>query len=174
MKPITVKRRENNAVISIRGRQYYDENTSDSIELTTDGSFEKQGDAYLISYDETAVTGLDGTRTTILVEPCNRITLTRISDVSQSLIFEPGTRSNGHYTIEDNDMTLTIDAGRVINRLNDKGGSLFVDYQLEINSQLMSKNNFLIKIREAGTPLCRTRSEGRQSESGCNGGREHA
>ena len=71
-------------------------------------------------------------------------------------------------------MTLTIDAGRVINRLNDKGGSLFVDYQLEINSQLMSKNNFLIKIREAGTPLCRTRSEGRQSESGCNGGREHA
>ena len=153
MKPITVKRRENNAVISIRGRQYYDENTSDSIELTTDGSFEKQGDAYLISYDETAVTGLDGTRTTILVEPCNRITLT---------------------PIEDNDMTLTIDAGRVINRLNDKGGSLFVDYQLEINSQLMSKNNFLIKIREAGTPLCRTRSEGRQSESGCNGGREHA
>ena len=67
MKPITVKRRENNAVISIRGRQYYDEDTSDSIELTTDGSFEKQGDAYLISYDETAVTGLDGTRTTILV-----------------------------------------------------------------------------------------------------------
>ena len=45
MKPITVKRRENNAVISIRGRQYYDEDTSDSIELTTDGSFEKQGDA---------------------------------------------------------------------------------------------------------------------------------
>ena len=35
MKPITVKRRENNAVISIRGRQYYDEDTSDSIELTT-------------------------------------------------------------------------------------------------------------------------------------------
>ena len=174
MKPITVKRRENNAVISIRGRQYYDEDMSDSIELTTDGSFERQGDAYLIAYDETAVTGLDGTRTTILVEPCNRVTLTRIGDVSQSLIFEPGTRSNGHYTSEDNDMTLTVDAGRVINRLTDKGGSLFVDYQLEINSQLMSKNNFLIKIKEAGTPQIYPDADERLGCPGCNGGREHA
>lgn len=171
MKPITVKRRENNAIISIRGRQYY-EDTSDSIELMTDGCFEKQGDAYLISYDETAVTGMDGTRTTILVEPDNRVTLTRIGDVIQSLIFEPGKRSNGHYSVENGDLMLTVDAGRIINRLSDQGGSLFVDYQLEINSQLMSKNNFLIKIKETGSAADHKKPAGPRTDS--TGGIKHA
>ncbi|MBQ2697140.1 MAG: DUF1934 domain-containing protein [Clostridia bacterium] len=153
---IVFKRKENNAMITIKGRQYYDDEYYDTIELMTDGSFEKQGDAYLISYDESEVTGMTGTRTTILVEPGDRVTLTRVGGVCQSLIFEPGRRNNGHYVMNEGQMTLTVDAGRVVNRLSEKGGSLFVNYSLEINSQLMSKNNFLIKIKEEPPygPIC--------------------
>jgi len=145
---IIFKRKKSNARISIKGRQFYDDDYYDTIELMTDGSFEKQGDAYLISYDESEVTGMTGTRTTILVEPGDRVTLTRVGDVVQSLIFEPGRRSNGHYLMKDGQLMLTVDAVSLVNRLSEKGGSLFVNYSLEINSQLMSKNNFLIKIKE--------------------------
>jgi len=150
-KPARAKRRKpNNAVITIRGRQYFEDfDDREQIELITDGRFERQGDAYVIVYDETEVTGLEGTRTTILVESNNRVTLTRVGDVSSSLVFEQGKRNSGLYNVEEGDMTLTVDAFKVINRLDDCGGSLFVDYQLELNSQFMSKNNFLIKIKEA-------------------------
>ena len=145
------RRRRNNAVISIKGRQYYEEyDDHDHIELITDGCYEKQGDAYVISYDESEVTGLEGTRTMILVEPDNRVTMTRIGDYSSSLIFEEGKRNSSIYSVEEGEMTLTVDAFKVINRLTDTGGSLYVDYQLELNSQIMSKNNILVKIKEAG------------------------
>jgi len=137
-----------NALISIRGKQYSpDFDGSEQIEIITTGQYTKRGDMYTISYDESELTGTEGTQTTILVEPGNRVTLTRIGCSSASMVFEQGKRNSGLYHVDEHPMTLTVDAFKVVNRLTDEGGTLFVDYQIELNSQFMSKNNILIKIR---------------------------
>ena len=134
--------------ISIKGHQYYD-NNDDEIEFITDGRFELDGTDYVISYDESDMTGLRGVTTTIRVTKDNLVTLHRGSPDS-AMIFEHGKRNQCHYLVEGGRVIMTVGPSKVINKLSGAGGSLFVDYKLEVMGELMSKNNFLIKVENGG------------------------
>lgn len=140
----------NKAKISIKGRQFF-EGGDDEVELITDGEFGREGTDYVISYDETEMTGMQGAKTTIRVTKDNTVTLHRSGGAGSAMIFEPGRRSQCHYEVEGGaGLMMTVGSTRVINRLSKAGGSLFVDYKLEIMGELMSKNNFLIKVENGG------------------------
>ena len=64
-------------IISVIGSQKYDGQTTEKVELVTDGTLTCHGDGkYSVSYAESEMTGLEGTVTTFDVEP-HCITLTR-------------------------------------------------------------------------------------------------
>ena len=138
------------AKISIKGRQFYDQH-DDEIELITDGEFKCEGTNYVISYDETEITGMQGVRTTITITKENMVTLQRSGGSDAAMVFEPGRRSQCHYEVQNGSgFVMTVGPSKVINRLSRAGGSLFVDYKLEVMGELMSKNNFLIKVEDGG------------------------
>ncbi|HWP80114.1 MAG TPA: DUF1934 domain-containing protein [Candidatus Acidoferrum sp.] len=138
------------AKISIKGRQFF-EGGDDEVELITDGMFGREGTDYVISYDETEMTGMQGAKTTIRVTKDNTVTLHRSGGGGAAMVFEPGRRSQCHYEMESGaGLMMTVGPARVINRLSKAGGSLFVDYKLEVMGELMSKNNFLIKVENGG------------------------
>ena len=56
-------------IISIRGLQESQGESEDPITLVTAGRFYRKNGLYYISYDETELTGLEGTRTTVKVGP---------------------------------------------------------------------------------------------------------
>ena len=58
-----------NAVLSIRGRQTYADQEPEVIELVTEGTMEFRNGGWDISYEESALTGLEGVTTTFRVEP---------------------------------------------------------------------------------------------------------
>ena len=56
---------ENNVIISIQGKQSFEAQDDDTIELVTEGCLEPDGDdGYTLSYQESELTGLEGTLTT--------------------------------------------------------------------------------------------------------------
>ena len=65
---------EKDVVISIKGMQKYENAEPDTIELVTGGRLERDGESFTLSYQESAVTGMDGTLTTFQIEP-ERVTL---------------------------------------------------------------------------------------------------
>lgn len=69
---------ENNVIISIKGKQSYEDMEDETIELVTEGRLDPDGtEGYTLSYQESELTGLEGTLTTFQIEP-ERITLLRI------------------------------------------------------------------------------------------------
>ena len=56
---------EKDVVISIKGIQKYEDTDPDVIELVTAGRLTRVGESYTLSYQESELTGLEGTLTTI-------------------------------------------------------------------------------------------------------------
>ena len=67
-------------MISVRGEQYYDGVDPDSTELMTEGTLEQTADGLRISYQETELTGMEGTCTTFEIGP-SRVILRRSGSV---------------------------------------------------------------------------------------------
>ena len=51
-------------LIKVRGEQYYDNVDPDATELTTEGTMELTETGLILSYEETELTGMEGTTTT--------------------------------------------------------------------------------------------------------------
>ena len=71
---------DNNVIISIKGMQSLDGAENETVELVTEGTLIRDGDGeYTISYQESEVTGMEGTLTTFQIER-GRVTLLRIGE----------------------------------------------------------------------------------------------
>ena len=78
-----------NVVLAIRGRQNYEDQEPDVIELTTDGTMEFRDGGWDISYEETALTGMEGVTTVFRVEP-DKVILSRTGKLRSQMIFQKG------------------------------------------------------------------------------------
>ena len=60
---------EKDVVISIKGMQKYEDAAPDTIELVTEGRLIRDETGYTLTYQESELTGLEGTMTTIPKKP---------------------------------------------------------------------------------------------------------
>ena len=83
---------DKSVIISIRGIQSLNDDPPEVVELVTEGRLMDCGDAgYTLSYQESEITGLEGTLTTFQVEP-DCITLMRMGEFNSQMVFQPGRR----------------------------------------------------------------------------------
>ena len=77
-----------NVIISIKGKQLYAESGPDEIELVTAGTL-KMDDAggCTISYQESELTGLEGTTTRLHIHG-GKVTLLREGNINSQMVFE--------------------------------------------------------------------------------------
>ena len=81
-----------NVIRSIKGRQMTPDNGSEEMELVTAGRLVREGrDRYTISYEESELTGMEGTTTVVRVDG-PRVTLLREGTVNSQMVFEEGYR----------------------------------------------------------------------------------
>lgn len=140
------------ATISIEGRQLFEGAGEDAIELVTGGEFRRKKDVYYISYDESKLTGLDKTRTTIEVS-VERVVLNRTGDYPMQIIFEKGKRHLSLYDTEEGALTIAVNTRDLKNGITDRGGTLEIDYAIEIDHALSGINLFRLDVREGEAPL---------------------
>ena len=135
-------------IISIRGKQELGDPEADVIELTTAGRFYRRGRAYYVSYEESEMTGLLGTRTTLKVQP-DTVSVIRTGLSPSQLVFERGKRHVTLYHTEYGSMEVAVSTERIEHALTDEGGTIDVRYAIEIDHVHASVNELSVSVRDA-------------------------
>ena len=139
---------ENNVIISIKGKQSYEDMEDETIELVTEGRLSRDEGGYTLTYQESELTGLEGTLTTFQIEP-ERITLLRIGEVNSQMVFEQGRRR--HLSLYDTpygSLSVGVSTRKMHAELGLSGGSIEIDYAIEIDHAVAGQNLFQINVRE--------------------------
>ena len=139
---------EKNVVISIKGMQKYQGQDPDTVELVTEGRLQREGDSYTLSYQESEITGLEGTLTTIRVEP-EQVTLLRVGEFNSQMVFQEGRRHLSMYNTPYGAMAIGVNTRHLLADLSDKGGDIEIDYALEVDHAVAGRNSFQINVKEA-------------------------
>jgi len=143
---------DKNVIISIKGKQSFEDVDDDTIELVTEGLLAKEGEGeYTLSYQESELTGLEGTLTTFQIEQ-GRVTLMRIGEVNSQMVFEEGRRHLSMYETPYGALSIGVNTRKMRSSLGDSGGEIMIDYALEIDHSVAGLNFFQINVREK-TPI---------------------
>lgn len=134
------------AMINIKGLQFYDEGDDDCIEFATDGEYSYSDKLVEIVYMESELTGLEGTQTTITVEG-PRVMMTRTGTVNTQMVFQEGKKHYFVYETPYGNMTMGIDTYNVTAKLGENGGELKVFYSINMDSNILGKNELVINVK---------------------------
>lgn len=135
-----------NVIISIKGKQVND-NGPDEMELVTAGRLICNDKGVLVSYQETELTGLQGTTTMLRIDgPV--VTLLREGTVNSQMVFEEGRRHLSMYETPYGSMSVGINTRRVKSTIGEGGGDLEIDYAIEIDNLMVGRNYFSMNVRK--------------------------
>ena len=135
-------------IISIRGLQEQDGEAGDPITLVTPGRYYRKNDCYYISYEESELTGLAGTRTTLRIKP-DYVKLVRTGLYPSELQFELGKRHMSLYHTDYGDLSIVVSTNHIRNTLTDDGGDLDVQYTVEVANTPVGVNHLSLTIKNA-------------------------
>ena len=145
---------DKSVIISIRDIQSLNDDPPEVVELVTEGRLMDCGDAgYTLSYQESEITGLEGTLTTFQVEP-DCITLMRMGEFNSQMVFQPGRRHFSMYNTPYGALSIGINTKKMRADLDESGGQIEINYAIEIDHAVAGENAFHIDVREKG-PLLR-------------------
>ena len=140
-----------NVIISIKGKQLYAESGPDEMELVTSGTLKRDsGGGFTISYQESELTGLEGTTTKLHIDG-GRVTLLREGSINSQMVFEEGRRHLSMYETPYGALSIGINTRRMRSTLDEAGGDLEIDYAIEIDNLLAGHNLFRMNVKKNPT-----------------------
>ena len=116
------------------------------------GSLTREGSGYVLTYQESEVTGLEGTQTTILVDTVTeQVTMMREGEINTQMVFQHGRRHISMYSTPYGNMTIGVNARHVMVDMDENGGDLELDYDIEIDHSVSGRNVFAIHVEPSST-----------------------
>ena len=132
-------------VLSVRGVQRYQDQEPEIIELTTEGTMERQKEVWELSYEESDLTGLAGVTTAFRVGP-RGVVLKRTGKLQNQMIFMEGRRHESLYQLDIGALMITVKATSVKSSLSDRGGTVDIIYNIEIEDTAMGTMEYHLTI----------------------------
>ena len=136
-------------IIDINSRFNLEEEEEDQLQFTTDGFYLLEGDTACISYFETEVTGMEGTRTSLFVMP-DQVVVDREGTVTSRMVFKEGLKSAFQYATPFGNANMGIDTRRIAQSMGETGGRVEIDYVVNMEHVVASRNKFEITVQEIG------------------------
>ncbi len=133
-------------VLLVRGRQEYPGQEPEIIELTTDGTMEFRNGGWDISYEESALTGLEGVTTTFRVEP-GKVTLDRKGAMKSQMVFQENVAHESLYQMPFGALMLTVKATSVFYDILPDGGVIDLSYNINIENTEAGVIDYHLDIR---------------------------
>ena len=142
----SIEREKLPVVLSIRGEQYFDGVDPDGTELMTEGTMELTDGGMVLQYEETALTGMEGTTTTFEIGK-DRVVLTRSGTVNSMMIFEEGRQHTSLYETPIGDLSVDIQTSVLRHNLTERGGIMDIKYSIAVDHTVTGRNCFKIRVR---------------------------
>jgi len=140
----------NKAIINIRTTQV-DINTKQDevIELITEGKFYKKNDAYYLVYDESEISGMQGTTTTLKIKG-ELVILRRIGSNSSIMEFEKNKRYKTQYKTPYGSMAMEMLTKNVNVYIREEPLQIDIkiEYDILIKNMFEGKNSMHIRVNK--------------------------
>ena len=133
-------------LLFIRGEQYFDDVDPDATELMTDGILEMTEDGLRFSYQETELTGMEGTTTTFEVLG-KKVILKRSGTVNSQMVFEEGKQHTSLYETPFGELSVDIQTSRLLHNLSERGGVMEIKYSIAVAHTVTGRNCFKIQAK---------------------------
>lgn len=136
-----------NVMLKIKGKQTNIEGEENIIELITEGKLYNKNGSYYLVYDETEISGMEGSTTTLKIQG-QKISMKRFGNNSSNLIFEKGQRHRTEYMTAYGDMTLEVMTDKINVNISSETGKGNIDllYRLNLSDNMESNNHLTIDI----------------------------
>lgn len=138
---------EKQVLITVNSRMDDLSGVNNTMSLVTEGKLTVENGEYVLSYEESKITGLEGT-TTVIRAKDDSVTLIRHGSVSSMMLFEVGKTHLTDYRTEYGIITLGVTAQKVDVRMGENGGQINVDYIVEVNKAYSGRNSISLKIQD--------------------------
>lgn len=136
-------------ILFVRGEQTYGGAAPEVTELITEGVMTMEaGGAMTLTYQETELTGMEGTTTRFLIRG-DHVALERTGMIQSRMEFKQGERSSSLYETPWGTMVVDISTTRLLHRLGERGGVMEVVFTIAVNHQIVGENRFRIRVKEA-------------------------
>ena len=132
--------------LSIEGRQTYQDQEPEIIELVTDGTMEFRDGGWDISYEESELTGLAGVTTTFRVEP-GKVTLDRKGPLNSTMVFQENVVHESLYQMPFGALMLSVKATQVFFDIVPDGGVIDLSYNISIENTEAGVIDYHLDIR---------------------------
>lgn len=135
-----------NVIISIHSRQCMD-GQEDTVVQEAEGLLARAGEGWTLAYREGDDSGLGDTKTILRLEP-EQVTLTRLGEVNSRMIFRKGTPHTSPYETPFGTIPLTVRTHRLETALEEDGGAIEIDYQIELGGGAAGVNRLRLHVRK--------------------------
>ena len=132
-------------LITVRGTQVTD-NGPETVELMTRGTMTGRNGKFAISYEETELTGTAGVTSTFLILNPQRVVLTRSGAIKSRMAFTKGVKDESLYDLGFGSLLLGVYTKDILVDLSEDGGRLFIDYVVELEQAITSRNSYEVMI----------------------------
>ena len=118
----------------------------DATELMTEGILERTAGGLRLTYQETALTGMEGTTTTFEVSG-SQVILTRTGSVNSQMVFEEGRQHTSLYETPFGELSVDIQTSALRHNLTERGGLLEIKYSIAVEHTVTGRNSFKIRVK---------------------------
>ena len=137
---------EKKAMITIRGTQKAQNETPQTVEFITGGKLQRFGRKLRVSYEESDLTGMEGVTAAFEVDG-DRVTLERTGKLRSRMEFVEGQKTESLYSMDFGAMLLGVTARRVESHMTDEGGSIHLEYGVELEQNFLGLNTYDIQVK---------------------------
>lgn len=120
-----------------------------SMDFITDGVYSFEEGLCSLSYLESNVTGMDGTRTTVTFLP-EEVIVDREGSITSRMIFCEGTTNTMSYETPFGRTVMGLDTKKITRSFGPDGGSAEIDYVLGVQHRLFTKAKLFIRVERQG------------------------
>ncbi len=133
-------------LLTIVSNQQMPGEAPETTRLVTDGLLEEDGEAIVLSYAESELTGLQGTTTSFRILP-EEILLTRSGALNSQMCFHLHTEHQSLYDMGFGALLLRIRTDHLSSNLTPEGGTLEVSYTITIEDQASGRVSYRLTAR---------------------------
>lgn len=136
-------------MLKFQSENGYTQGTSDKVEFVTQGDlFEKNGKYYL-KYTEMMNKDEEPFKTTMKIEN-NKVTILRYGEVNTQMVLETGKKNVNYYETPYGALLVGVTADTMSLDIGEHKGCIKLNYDVEINNELSSRNNIILTYEEIG------------------------
>ena len=136
-------------IISISGSQSFAQESEDTVELVTEGKYSYRDGRGELSYMESELTGMKGTKTSFVFTP-EEVILSREGTLTSRMVFREGRKNTFLYDTPYGSATMGLDTHKISSSMGPRGGDVEIDYIVDFDHAMVGRNKFHINVKEQG------------------------